>query len=62
MNKIHWAGGLKLPRSRMLSGWPCCCSGQRAYDIRDAGTLTYARDQVTCKKCLSLLAKAEESS
>lgn len=65
MRKIHWAGGVELPRSRMRAGWPCCCSGLAAYNIKEEGNMTNAQEQVTCKKCQKLLRKAgllEESS
>ena len=55
--KIHWGGGLKLPKTRWLAGWPCCCSGRRAEKIAEEGALTRDREKVTCKICLANMAK-----
>jgi hypothetical protein len=59
MEKVHWAGGLRLPKQRMLRGWPCCCSGERAEVIRQFGLMNaHEPEQVTCKRCQALLRKA----
>lgn len=56
---IHWGGGIDLPRQKMLAGWPCCCSGHLAEDIRADGKMNYSNpEEVTCKRCQTLLRKA----
>ena len=62
MKKVHWGGGLKITGKRitkMLAGWPCCCSGRRAEKIREEGNLELHHvSLVTCKACINLLRKA----
>lgn len=52
---IHWAGGVQHARGEWLPGWPCCCSGERAYAIEAEGNLSRAPDEVTCGKCLATM-------
>mgnify|MGYP001818171654 CR=1 FL=1 len=59
-HKIHWAGGLTLPRARMLPGWPCCCCGRKADDVRRQGNQTWDIGEVTCKACLKLMKKRDD--
>lgn len=63
---IHWGGGLSYPIRRgivtMARGYPCCCSGDRARKVRQDGTQTWDRAEVTCKTCLKLLAKADDAA
>lgn len=58
MRKVHWAGGLRLPKARMLAGWACCCSGRSAEKIRAEGNQTKVIEEVTCKKCRENMVKA----
>ena len=61
--KTHWAGGLVVVRGQqkttMLAGYPCCCSGHLAEEIRAVGEYTRDRRYVTCKRCLRLMAKGQ---
>ena len=56
--KIHWAGGLKLPKARMLPGWPCCCSGRTAERVAAEGNQTRNILEVTCQRCKVNMVKA----
>ena len=59
MDCIHWSGGLKLPKSTHLRGWPACVSGRRAEAIKARGMMNGSDPkQVTCKRCQALLRKA----
>ena len=59
MMAIHWGGGIDLPGRKMLRGWPCCSSGNRAVTIRRDGMLNHNNPEaVTCKRCRVWLAKA----
>lgn len=53
--KIHYCG--KGVRS-MLPGWPVCGSGDFAFKVRAAGNQSQNIKDVSCKKCLKLLAGA----
>lgn len=56
MQKIHYAGELRIRSSRsftrILAGWAACCSGDRAIAIRRDKLNTYDKTKVTCKACL----------
>lgn len=62
---IHYAGGV-LYRSgrhgstRMLRGWPACCSGDRAERIAAAGEQSVDIDHVTCARCRALWQRSRE--
>ena len=56
--RMHWGGGLQLPKMRYLAGWPCCCSGLAAMKAKEEGLITGVPKEVTCKKCLSNMEKA----
>jgi hypothetical protein len=56
---IHYSGGIFHAKGRMLSGFPCCCYGDRAWKIRIERRQTMERDKVTCKACLAWLAKQD---
>lgn len=56
--RVHWAGGVSLPKAKMLKGWPCCCSGITAMQIKEEGNQTRDLEKVTCKKCLRSLERA----
>lgn len=56
--KIHWAGGLELPKTRMLPGWPCCCSGRTAERVAAEGNQTRNILEVTCQRCKANMVKA----
>jgi len=58
MKKVHWSGGVKLPKSRMLPGWPCCCSGRAAEKVAAEGNQTREPGEVTCQKCRANMMKA----
>jgi hypothetical protein len=59
MERIHWAGGIDLPKTKCLKGWPACVSGQRAYAIKYNGMMNSKDPKaVDCKRCQSLLRKA----
>jgi len=52
----HWMGGVRTKWRVCLSGWPCCCSGDKADEIRkNPDRITWVRSKVTCKACLALL-------
>ena len=58
MEKIHWSGGINLPKSKHLKGWPACVSGRRAEAIRRDGMMNgHDPAQVTCERCQALLRK-----
>jgi hypothetical protein len=61
--KTHWSGGLRIISgtsvSIRLAGFPACCSGSRAESIRDVGEWTTVAEYVSCKRCLSLMARNE---
>ena len=63
MERIHWSGGIKMMTRKGVDirekGWPCCCSGARAFSIKRRGMMN-GRDpaQVTCQSCRKVLAKA----
>lgn len=49
MRKIHYSGeGVDY----MLPGWPCCGSGEFAFQVRRDGNHTRDVNAVTCGKCL----------
>lgn len=61
---FHWGGGLQYVNGKKTHchgrGYPCCCSGDRAYAIRDNGTQVFDDDDanlVTCKRCRELMAR-----
>lgn len=58
---VHYAGELRYLTGRMTThvgaGYAACCSGGRAYRIAEAGAHTEDRAVVTCKRCLSALAR-----
>ena len=52
---LHYAGDLQFRSGRTAvtqvgSGFAACCSGDRAYAIRRAGTHTHDRTQVTLRE------------
>jgi hypothetical protein len=55
--KIHYAGGVRTPRMKILPGWAACCSGEKAERIRAAGNNTYDPTEVTCTSCKRIMAK-----
>jgi hypothetical protein len=57
---IHYAGRIDHASGLILAGWAACCSGERAANIRARGQHTYARDEVTCKACLKMIARGDE--
>lgn len=62
--KIHYKGELYVPMAsgstlHVMGGWAACCSGDRARKIRERGQNTYDESEVTCKRCLALIQKAE---
>lgn len=63
MIAIHYAGEVRYLTGRItthvLPGWAACCSGDRARRIAEAGCNTYNRTAVTCKRCLSALARED---
>ena len=54
---LHYAGEIQHANGHILPGWAACCSGDRAYKIRDIGAHTYHRGQVTCKACIKMIDK-----
>ena len=59
MYRTHWSGGVDLPKTKILRGWPACVSGRRAYIIRGEGKMNGSDPkEVTCKRCQALLRKA----
>ena len=63
--KCHWAGGVVIHNERtgqtshMGSGYPACCTGDRAVKIAREGRQTWTREEVTCKACLLQLERAD---
>jgi len=55
--KIHYSGGVRTPRVKILPGWAACCSGEKAERIRAAGANTYDPTEVTCAACKRVMAK-----
>jgi len=49
-----------LSMVRMLRGYPCCCSGDKALKIRSFGNQTEKREDVTCKDCLGILKRQDK--
>ena len=56
MKKIHYAGPIQVSRKRILPGWAACCSGLKAEEIRETGMHSYGRSEVTCARCLRMIA------
>lgn len=56
--KMHYSGGVRLPRTICLAGYPACCSGHQAEKIKAQGNQTQLPKAVTCKRCLWLLTAA----
>ena len=54
---IHYAGEIVTATSTTLAGWAACCSGRKAEKIRAEGSHTYQPSEVTCSRCLSILAR-----
>ena len=54
---IHYAGEIVTATSTTLPGWAACCSGLRAEKIRAEGSHTYRAPEVTCGRCLAILAR-----
>ena len=48
---MHYSGGVQTSRGEWLSGWPCCCSGDKAEAIEAHGNQTSRHDDVTCAAC-----------
>jgi hypothetical protein len=59
MNKIHYSGAVRTPRTTILAGWAACCSGIKAERIRANGNNTNNPVDVTCRACLKVMAKDE---
>jgi len=57
--KIHYSGGVRTPRMKILPGWAVCCSGIKAENIKDKGYSTDDTADVTCRACLRIMAKDE---
>lgn len=57
--KVHYSGGIVFGGGSRLPGWACCCFGDRAEKIRDTGTYTEHKKDVTCKGCLKMIEKQE---
>lgn len=65
MSAVHYSGALTVPRRgsavlMIAAGWAACCSGPRARRIREEGRGTRDREAVTCRRCLALMAAADE--
>lgn len=62
---IHYAGALHWRRkgwvTKVGGGWAACCSGDRAFKIRERGNHTYERSHVTCKLCRQRLRWHDET-
>jgi hypothetical protein len=55
---VHWIGGIRTRRTKLLAGWPACCSGDRCRAIAaDLAACTRDPTLVTCKACLGWLAR-----
>ena len=54
VKKIHFCGEGVMA---MLPGWPVCGSGDFALQVEEDGNQSYDADNVTCKRCLKLIAK-----
>ncbi len=58
--KTHYSGGIVYANGNRLPGWPCCCTGDKAVQIRKQGNQTDEPDDVTCKACNALIDKQVE--
>ena len=61
--KIHYAGGVEY-RSRgvdvvVQEGWAACLRGLAAARVAAAGAHTWEPDEVTCSRCLRILAQVD---
>ena len=58
--RTHWAGGAHVVRGHRvieyMPGWPCCCSGDMAGRLTACGRTTRKLADVTCERCLAVLA------
>ena len=57
MKTIHYSGGVQTSRGEWLPGWPCCCSGDKAEAIGNAGNQSRLPHRVTCAACKRRMAK-----
>lgn len=64
---IHYAGGIlycsgrdRRGSTRMLPGWPACCSGRRAEKIAAAGEQSMDIARVTCARCRALWQRSRD--
>lgn len=57
--KTHYRGEIVTLRGTWLAGWAVCCSGDRAFKVREVGNHTYVRADVTCKACQRQLDAAD---
>lgn len=64
--RMHYAGALTVRSAKRVvsicAGWAACSTGPRAVAIRERGESTHNKAAVTCRACLSLIAKAEVQS
>jgi len=58
--KMHYRGEIITKRGSWLAGWAPCCTGDRAFAVREQGNHTYDRSRVTCGKCIKQLARHDE--
>ena len=61
---MHFSGGVAVDDGarivHALSGWPVCCSGERAQSIRRDGNHTDNPFRVTCLACAEVMADARD--
>ena len=60
---IHYAGRLQFTNRKGMTtyisaGYAACCSGPRSLKIAELGQHSYKAGEVTCKACLTAIAKA----
>lgn len=63
---MHYAGRLVIPHRRgdgmvtvIYPGWVACSSGKQSQKIRDEGRTSFVRAEVTCRRCLALIERAD---
>lgn len=59
MSAMHYSGGLFVGDTTWLPGWPCCCSGRRAFAVQKRGNQTDDVSKVDCKACKRQIQRSE---
>lgn len=58
---LHYSGAICYDTARstahILGGYAACCSGDKTRKLRSDGLVRHNPEDVTCKRCLTILAK-----